>query len=76
MWLILKALILTLVIGVVGIFSKSRMNAWWYAVIFILMLISQWAFSDKLHADEMCIDGMCYEFNYEMTEDAIRILTR
>lgn len=70
--LIVYALIMALGLYVVDMCFKKTRQIYMYIIYFMFMLFGFWFFSDKAQADEICIEDVCYEFTYEMTEDAIR----
>jgi len=64
------ALIFTLGIAVVDIYSKQERKMRWYVIIYVLMLFGQWVFANEIHSEEVCVDGVFYQVEHELTEDA------
>lgn len=70
--LMIYALIMTLALAVVHIFMKQKPAIWIYPIMYVLFFLGLLLSRGTAQAEEICVDGMCYEYTHEMTEDAIR----
>ena len=66
----MQALIMTLIVVIVDIFSQGLKKMYIYFLIFLLLFCSAFFLNSRVHADELYFCNLNYDYLYKITDAA------